>query len=256
MELVRAPRHDAWSRAVSPRLTTLVAWLAAAGVAACDLPRDADGTLDRVRGGIVRVGVVVDTPWVTDSAGGEGAAGGIEGALVQGIARDIGARVRWIRGTDESLLAALHARELDMVIGGLTTESPWKATLAFTKPYYTDTVIVAGAPGAPAPTTLAGLRVAVVEGDPIVARVRSENGIPVPVADLATAREAIAAPTWRLAQLGGTPLARTGNPAIVLGRREHVLALPPGENAWLVHVERWLRAHESRIPTMLREAPR
>jgi polar amino acid transport system substrate-binding protein len=217
--------------------------------AACDLPRDADGTRDRVRGGIVRVGVVIDTPWVTDSTGGEGAAGGIEGALVQGIARDLGARVRWVRGTDESLLAALHERELDMVIGGLTTESPWRAKLAFTKPYYTDTVIVAGAPGAPPPTTLDGLRVAVLDADPVVASVRGEGGVPVPVADLATAREAIAAPTWRLAQFG-----RTGNPAIVLARREHVLALAPGENAWLVHVERWLRAHESRVPAMLRKS--
>jgi polar amino acid transport system substrate-binding protein len=251
MELVRAARHDTGSRAVSPRPTTLVACVvvAACGTAACGLPRDADGTLDRVRGGIVRVGVVVDTPWVTDSAGGEGAAGGVEGALVQGIARDIGARVRWVRGTDESLLAALHERELDMVVGGLTTESPWKATLAFTKPYYTDTVLVAGAPGAAAPVRLKELRVAVLEGDPIVAKIRGEDGVPVPVADLATTREAIAAPTWRLAQLG-----RTGDPELELAQHPHVLALPPGENAWLVHVERWLRAHASEVPALLRGA--
>src|SRR6185369_5924264 len=36
-------------------------------VAACDLPRDSDGTLDRVRGGTMRVGVVIDTPWTKDS---------------------------------------------------------------------------------------------------------------------------------------------------------------------------------------------
>ena len=38
-------------------------------LAACDLPRDSDGTLDRVRGGTMRVGVVIDTPWTKDSAG-------------------------------------------------------------------------------------------------------------------------------------------------------------------------------------------
>lgn len=38
-------------------------------LAACDLPRGSDGTLDRVRGGTMRVGVVVDTPWTKDFAG-------------------------------------------------------------------------------------------------------------------------------------------------------------------------------------------
>ena len=33
-----------------------------------------------------------------------------------------------------------------------------------------------------------------------------------------------------------------------------VLAASPGENAWLVHVERFLRARRPTIPTLLREA--
>src|SRR5256885_12576211 len=95
--------------------------------ASCDLPRDASGTLDRVRGGTIRVGFVVDTPWVTDSSDG---AGGVEAALVNEVARSVGARVAWIRAPQSNLLETLHARELDLVIAGLTSTSPYKQQVA------------------------------------------------------------------------------------------------------------------------------
>ena len=120
------------------RLTLLLAVLA---TAACNLPRDPDGTLDRVRGGTMRVGMVVDTPWVTDSAEG---AGGIERTIVNDLARELGAKVEWHKGTAEHLLEALHDRDLDLVIGGFTASSPWKQQVAMTKPYYTDTTMVRG----------------------------------------------------------------------------------------------------------------
>jgi hypothetical protein len=81
--------------------------------------------------------------------------------------------------------------------------------------------------------------------------VRGKHGVPVPVMDLGATREAIAAPTWRLAQLG-----RTGNPELELAQHKHVLAVAPGENAWLVRVERLLHAQESHVPAMLRSAHR
>ena len=122
------------------RLTPLLTLMAAA-LAACNLPRDPDGTLDRVRGGTMRVGMVIDTPWVTDSSDG---AGGIERTIVNDLARELDAGVEWHRGAAETLLDSLHERELDMVIGGFTTQSPWKQQVALTKPYYTDTVKVHG----------------------------------------------------------------------------------------------------------------
>jgi polar amino acid transport system substrate-binding protein len=220
-----------------------LAWAAAA---ACDLPRDPSGTLERVGGGAMRVGFVVDTPWVTDSSG---EAGGVEGALVRELARDVGATVQWVPGTEAALLESLHARELDLVVGGLTADSPWSAKVATTKPYYTDTVLVAGAPGAAAPATLEDLQVAVHRGDPVAAAVREKGGTPVPVTDLAAARGAVAAPTWRLALLG-----RVGNPELELAQRKHILAAAPGENAWLVRIERVLRARRDRVPALLRSA--
>jgi polar amino acid transport system substrate-binding protein len=113
--------------------------LALAG--ACGLPRDPEGTLDRVRGGTLRVGFVVDTPWVT--AVGEGA-GGVEGAIVAELAHQLSARVAWTHGAETPLLTALHDGDLDLVVAGLTKDSPWAQKASFTRPYYVDTTVVHG----------------------------------------------------------------------------------------------------------------
>jgi len=134
-------------------------------LAACSLPRDSDGTLDRIRGGSVRVGVAENPPWV-HSVGDSvriDSVSGIEAAIAVELARRVGAKPEWHRGSESELLHALHERELDLVIGGLTSTSPWTKEVAFTKPYYS-----------------------------------AEDG-------------------------------------------KHVLAVAPGENAWLVEVERYLR---------------
>lgn len=131
----------------------------------------------------MRVGVVQDAPWAFDSAG---TVGGVEAALVNDIARGEHARVTWVKGAEGDLIKQLQQRRLDLVIGGLTGDLPWAKTLAFTRPYYTDTVTVHTADGPQS-----------------------------------------------------TP-------------RKHVLAAPPGENAWLMRVERELIARENDIPNMLR----
>ena len=229
------------------RFATLAAALAFVG-AACNLPRDADGTLDRVRGGTMRVGFVVDTPWVTDSAAGPG---GIEPALARALARDLGARIEWTRGQHSQLLETLSERELDLVVGGLDAKSPWKQKLALTRPYYTDTVLVADTIGAPLPPTVERLTVAVRQGDPVAAQLRKKKGTPVPVDDLDSVKTLVAAPTWRIAQLG-----RAGNPRLMLAQTQHVLAAPPGENRWLVRIEQLIYGTQDRIPSLLRATRR
>ena len=216
-------------------------------VAACSLPHDADGTLDRVaHDHLVRVGVVENDPWVRDSSG---AVDGIEGALVTDLARQLGARPVWVRGTESKLLAAVQHRELDLVIGGLTDDLPWTSVLALTRPYYTDTVEVGLAPGS-APRDLAhagiaGDTVAVDVGDRTARDVRDRRGVPLPTENLADAPGLVAAPTWRLAAIG--------RPAsgLVLHEANHVLALSPGENAWLVRVERFLATRRPAVAAAL-----
>lgn len=133
--------------------------------AGCGLPRDAAGTRDRITRGTMRVGLIEAPPWTIEQ---DGRVGGVEGELVAGLAASLGASIEWIREPAPKLLTALHDRQLDLVIGGLTAKLPWKQEVAFTRPYY-------------------------------------RNG------------------------------------------EDHVLAAPPGENAWLVTIERYLRQHEGDV---------
>jgi polar amino acid transport system substrate-binding protein len=141
----------------------------------CDLPRDPDNTLERVRGGSLRVGVAHNPPWVIVSASG---VEGVEPILATGIARQLGARIEWVQGAQSELLSDLHDRKLDLVLGGLTDDLPWKTQVAFSRPFHEDS--------------------------------------------------------------------RTG--------KKHVLAAPPGENAWLLYLERQLRQRRDTVPILLRAA--
>jgi hypothetical protein len=112
---------------------------------------------------VLRVGVAEAAPWVVVHDTG---VAGIEPSLVLGLARELQARPEWHRGSETRLLEALHDRKLDLVIGGFTTDSPWKSEVAFTAPY---------------------------------------------------------------------DVGRAGG--------HHAMALAPGENAWMMRVEHYLRAH-------------
>jgi polar amino acid transport system substrate-binding protein len=230
---------------VLPRPAAGVLLLIAA--AACGLPRDPNGTLARVRGGTMRVGVVEQPPWTTLPAGR--GAGGIEGALVAELARELGAKIEWVRATESQLLEALEMRELDIVIGGLTDDSPWVQHVAVTKPFYTDTIVVGALPGARRLRTIDRRPVFFDARDPAIgAYVRREGGIPRPIAELGEAPGLVAAPTWHLASLG---LAHAG---ITLREAHHVMAAPPGENAWLMRIEQSITLRKPAIPSLLRMA--
>ena len=215
-------------------------------LAACNLPRDSDGTLDRVRGGTMRVGVVIDTPWTKDSAG---VIGGIEGAMARVLAESLGSHIEWIRAPEGDLLAALHHRELDLVIGGLRATSPWKQQVALTRPFYEDTVSVGGAPNEAPPATLDKVPVSLLQGDPAAGEVRKKGGVPRFVPRLDSVRGPVAAPTWKLSQLG-----RRENPALRLTEEQHVLAAAPGENAFLTRVELMLIGRRAGVPALLRQS--
>src|SRR5690349_15448275 len=88
---------------------TLLGALAALFGAGCSLPRDADGTLARIRNGPLRVGVVVNPPWVvlTDQS-----VVGIEGRLSSALASSLRARVEWITRPEFQMVEALRNRDL------------------------------------------------------------------------------------------------------------------------------------------------
>lgn len=103
------------------------------------VPTDPEGTLERVDGGFLRVGVSPNPPW-TDATGPsaeEATPSGTEVDLVARFAEHLDAEVTWTVGGEEDLIAELAEGRLDLVVGGLTAKSPWASHAALTRPYVT-----------------------------------------------------------------------------------------------------------------------
>jgi polar amino acid transport system substrate-binding protein len=226
------------------RRSLLAATLAALLLAGCGIPRDPESTLDRVRGGTLRVGITASDPW-TRLEGGRPS--GVEVELVERFAGEIGARTEWVDGSEADLIAALHVRELDLVVGGLTADTPWQAKAAITRSYATSRVVVAVPASQPVPGDIAGLRVAVEAGTDAAGILEDKtDAIPVRVPDVTEVRDsAVAVDEWLLDDLD---LTDTG---VHLTRSKHVMAAPLGENAFLVRLERFLIANQGQVPALL-----
>lgn len=142
----------------------LVPLLAGCGL---KMPSDPEGTLDRVAGGTLRVGISHNPPWTETGTGsdpanagtgsnpanagtgsdpgsdpanaGTGSTGtapaGTEAELVRAFAAEHNARVEWVSGGESNLVRRLERGELDLVVGGLTKDSPWSKHAALTQPY-------------------------------------------------------------------------------------------------------------------------
>jgi hypothetical protein len=103
-------------------------------VLGCDLPRDPEGTLKRVRGGVLRVGAIDEPPWI--AWGDRSEPQGVEADLVRRLADLLQARIEWTKGSEQTLFQALEHYELDLVVGGLTADSPRQDQAGFSKPYF------------------------------------------------------------------------------------------------------------------------
>ncbi|ELT45138.1 transporter substrate-binding domain-containing protein [Arthrobacter nitrophenolicus] len=114
----------------------LAALLALAGCGT-SYPADPEGTLDRVRGGTLRVGASPNRDWVRLPSGSGGAARveGKEAELVQQFAERLGADIEWVTGTEQVLADELKHGGLDLVIGGLDDKTPWSTHAGLTRPY-------------------------------------------------------------------------------------------------------------------------
>lgn len=107
----------------------------ALGFTACTssgYPADPDGTLDRVTGGVLRVGASHHPPYV-DATGPEPR--GSEPDLVRAFAAERNATIEWTVSGEEALMTALKKGDLDLVVGGLTKESPWTSHGSITRDY-------------------------------------------------------------------------------------------------------------------------
>jgi polar amino acid transport system substrate-binding protein len=226
-------------------------WLLAVGLTValcgCPYPRDPEGTLDRVRGGVLRVGVTQADPWVT--VDDQGVPSGVEVELVTRFAETVDAEVEWVEGSESELMEALHGRQLDVVIAGLTRQSEWQRVAALTRPFVTTQVVI-GAPdertAARLSEDLGGERIAVEANSAEAAKLEEDtDAVVVPVDDLTAVDGPAAVPDYLLDDLG---LVRTD---AELDEHEQAMAVPMGENAFLVALERFLLDREGEAARIL-----
>lgn len=120
---------------VRMRLTLASATVAAVALTGCgmQIPADPEGTLDRVRGDVLRVGATERRPFV--ELDGVGEPTGSEVGLVQAFAERLDADIAWETGSEAELADALEQGELDLVIGGFLDDTPWSEFGAATRPY-------------------------------------------------------------------------------------------------------------------------
>jgi polar amino acid transport system substrate-binding protein len=213
----------------------------------CDFPRDPRGTLEAVRNGTMRVGIVGNGPWTRTEGR---SASGVEVELLEDFAKKLGAETSFVTGTTPELLEAAKEAEVDVLVGGFTDTSPGVSEgkeAGVTGTYLITRTVVGVPPGRPAFDDPSGREIAVERIDGTAALLKAEGAVPVPVDDLSSAGMPVAAYPWQLEAWGFEP---TG---IELPEEKHVMAVPLGENGWLVELERFLRAHRAEAKAMLRE---
>jgi polar amino acid transport system substrate-binding protein len=209
------------------------------------MPRDPAGTLERIQQRQhIRVGLVECPPWVIRA---QGDPGGVEVELVKQFAGEFGTACDWYWGNEQRHMAALEHFELDLVVGGLDKSTPWREIVGVTKPYYEELYTVGVPRGTSPPDNLDGLQIAAQAGEATAAYLAKKHALVLRVPDVSHSHGPAAAPEWRLQQMG---FVLTKHQLLT---RKHVMAVPPGENAWLQRLETFLFDRRSQVPGLLLE---
>ncbi|MBA2654997.1 MAG: transporter substrate-binding domain-containing protein [Gammaproteobacteria bacterium] len=98
---------------------------------ACKIPRDPNNTLNHVSNSTLKVGFCVNPPWVVDTH----PPSGIEAEIIQVFAKQIHADIQWVAGAEENLFDGVQKNTVNIIICGIKDDSPWKASVSFTRPY-------------------------------------------------------------------------------------------------------------------------
>ena len=228
-------------------MTKRLAIVLAFTLAACGIPRDPEGTLERVSGGVMRVGITEAPPWVQL---GDASPDGIEVRLVERFAEEIDAEVEWVEGSEQEIFGALRVRELDLVVGGLTTETPWSSEAGITHPYLTTAALVAVPNDMDEPEDIAELEVGVEANSEIAGLLRKTDARVVEVDDIEDFDGPVAIDNFLTDDLD---VVDTG---VRLAESDHVFAVPMGENDWMTAVERFLFERPDEIEVLLDELGR
>ena len=195
-----------------------------------------EGTLDRVEGGTMRVGVSDNEPWV-NLDGSEPT--GVEPEIVRRFAERLDAEVHWVQGDSEELVEALEGGQLDVVVAGFTRTSQYKRKVALTRPYVDTELLLAHPPGQEMPDEDHDAKVAVEADSQAAALLDHKTGYGLLELDSLEAHDgpALVWDYW----LDDLRLESTGEDLI---DEEHAIAVRFGENAMLTELEKFLLDHE------------
>lgn len=98
-----------------------------------NFPRDPEHTLQQVQNQTLTAGITHHPPFTivvnSDSLAGS------EVELVKKLAGRMNAKVKWVISSEAELFDRLKKYEIDLVAGGITSDSPWKKHSGFTRPY-------------------------------------------------------------------------------------------------------------------------
>jgi ABC-type amino acid transport substrate-binding protein len=213
-------------------------------LSACGIPRDTENTLEDVTGGTMRVGVTEHEPWVL-LEGSEPT--GVEVEIVKVFAEQLDADIEWIEGSEEELADAVEMRTIDLAIGGFTSRNMWASKMTLTHPYLTTQIVVAVPPDSDIEEDITGVEVAVEKGTSAAGVLAKTDARPVYVEDVTEADGPRAIESYLVDDLD---LRDTG---LRLEEIDHSMAVPHGENAWLVRLERYLLGHSEEIDDILEE---
>ena len=211
------------------------------GAACAEPPIDPEGTLQRVTGGTIRAGITDNPPWTIVRDTMEG----VEVALIEELAEELDAQVEWTEGSEEELYGALAVGQLDVVVGGFSAQSPYSQHAAFTYPYFTSRIVVVGKFDL---EDIAGVPVAVEAHSEAAGLLAKTDAVVKLVDDVAQGHSYVAIEDWRYDPLA---VRETG---VVLKKTDHVMAVPLGENGWMVTLEKFLLERASDVPHLLDEA--
>jgi Bacterial extracellular solute-binding proteins, family 3 len=101
----------------------LMVFLVASALAACDLPRDPEQTLEAVQGQELRVGVLKY---------GENAEK--DRPIAERLATSLGSKLVYVEGDAHALFEDLKRGHLHLVIGGVPESTPFQKELGLSKP--------------------------------------------------------------------------------------------------------------------------
>jgi ABC-type amino acid transport substrate-binding protein len=96
------------------------------------IPADPDGTLRAVTNATIHAG---GSPHADFLHVDNGEVTGSEAEAVEAFAESIGADVEWTIGSEEELVRRLENGSLDVVVAGLTDQTPWADQAGMTRPY-------------------------------------------------------------------------------------------------------------------------